>query len=45
MKSFFLGPPCRIRTCDPQNRNLILYPAELRADTVINADNYSIFLP
>ncbi len=28
----FVGPPCRIRTCDPQNRNLILYPAELRAE-------------
>lgn len=29
------GPPCRIRTCDPQNRNLILYPAELRAENIL----------
>ena len=40
LRSFF-GPLCRIRTCDPQNRNLILYPAELRAvTTIINAHNY-----
>ena len=25
------GLPCRIRTCDPQLRRLLLYPAELRA--------------
>ena len=25
------GAPGRIRTCDPQIRNLVLYPAELRA--------------
>ena len=25
------GPPCETRTHDPQNRNLILYPTELRA--------------
>ncbi len=30
-KETFSGPPCRIRTCGPQNRNLILYPTELRA--------------
>ena len=24
------GDPDRIRTCDPQIRNLMLYPAELR---------------
>ena len=27
------GLPCRIRTYDPQLRRLLLYPAELRADT------------
>lgn len=27
------GDPGRIRTCDPQIRNLVLYPAELRAHT------------
>lgn len=27
---FMLGDPDRIRTCDPQIRNLLLYPAELR---------------
>ncbi len=26
----WFGTPDKIRTCDPQNRNLILYPAELR---------------
>ena len=26
----FDGDPDRIRTCDPQIRNLMLYPAELR---------------
>ena len=26
-----IGLPCRIRTCDPQLRRLLLYPAELRA--------------
>ena len=26
----FVGDPDRIRTCDPQIRNLMLYPAELR---------------
>ena len=26
----FIGVPDRIRTCDPQIRNLVLYPAELR---------------
>ena len=26
-----IGAPGRIRTCDPQIRNLVLYPAELRA--------------
>ena len=26
-----LGAPGRTRTCDPQIRNLVLYPAELRA--------------
>ena len=26
----FIGDPGRIRTCDPQIRNLMLYPAELR---------------
>ncbi len=25
-----IGDPDRIRTCDPQIRNLMLYPAELR---------------
>jgi uncharacterized iron-regulated protein len=25
-----IGVPCRIRTCDPQLRRLLLYPAELR---------------
>ena len=25
------GAPGRIRTCDPQIRNLVLYPTELRA--------------
>ena len=25
------GAPGRIRTCDPKIRNLVLYPAELRA--------------
>ena len=25
------GAPDRIRTCDPQIRNLVLYPTELRA--------------
>ena len=25
-----IGDPGRIRTCDPQIRNLVLYPAELR---------------
>ena len=25
-----IGDPGRIRTCDPQIRNLMLYPAELR---------------
>jgi hypothetical protein len=25
-----VGDPDRIRTCDPQIRNLLLYPAELR---------------
>ena len=25
------GAPGRIRTCDPEIRNLVLYPAELRA--------------
>ena len=28
---FFLGAPERIRTPGTQNRNLVLYPAELRA--------------
>ena len=27
----FSGPPCETRTHGPQNRNLILYPTELRA--------------
>jgi hypothetical protein len=27
----FTGAPDRIRTCDPQIRNLVLYPSELRA--------------
>lgn len=27
-----IGPPYRNRTCNRQNRNLILYPIELRAD-------------
>lgn len=31
--SYKYGTPDKIRTCDPQNRNLILYPAELRART------------
>jgi hypothetical protein len=26
----FIGGPDRIRTCDPQFRKLMLYPAELR---------------
>ena len=26
-----IGAPDRIRTCDPQIRNLVLYPSELRA--------------
>ena len=26
----FIGDPGRTRTCDPQIRNLVLYPAELR---------------
>jgi hypothetical protein len=25
-----IGDPDRIRTCDPQIRNLVLYPTELR---------------
>lgn len=28
--SDFIGGPDRIRTCDPQFRKLMLYPAELR---------------
>ena len=28
----FFGPPWGSRTLDPQNRNLILYPTELKAD-------------
>lgn len=27
---FRVGVPGRIRTCDPEIRNLVLYPAELR---------------
>ena len=30
---FFNGAPGRTRTSDPQIRNLVLYPAELRALT------------
>ena len=33
----FSGDPDRIRTCDPQIRNLLLYPAELRDLFVSNA--------
>ena len=29
------GLPDRTRTCDPQLRRLVLYPAELRADPVL----------
>ncbi len=29
-ENFRFGDPGRIRTCDPQIRNLMLYPAELR---------------
>ena len=29
--SLVAGAPDRIRTCDPQIRNLVLYPTELRA--------------
>lgn len=29
---FFFGPPCGGRTRNRQNRNLILYPIELKAD-------------
>ena len=29
MRRLFLGDPNRIRTCDPQLRRLLLYPAEL----------------
>ena len=31
MGPFVFGAPDRIRTCDPQIRNLVLYPTELRA--------------
>jgi hypothetical protein len=24
------GDPCRVRTCNPQIRSLVLYPVELR---------------
>ena len=34
-----LGDPDRIRTCDPQIRNLVLYPAELPGhDGAVEAD-------
>jgi hypothetical protein len=29
-----VGDPGRIRTCNPQSRNLMLYPVELRDRTV-----------
>lgn len=32
MRMDFFGPPYRTRTCNRQNRNLILYPIEPRAD-------------
>ena len=31
MGPLVFGAPDRIRTCDPQIRNLVLYPSELRA--------------
>jgi hypothetical protein len=32
---WIFGAPDRIRTCDPQIRNLVLYPAELRAQPLL----------
>ena len=36
------GAPDRIRTCDPQIRNLVLYPTELRAQAWIMLLTFSI---
>ena len=38
-----IGDPDRIRTCDPEIRNLVLYPTELR-DHFAPHMNYIIFL-
>jgi hypothetical protein len=35
------GAPDRIRTCDPQIRNLVLYPTELRAHSVGDSSKVS----
>ena len=39
----FAGAPDRIRTCDPQIRNLVLYPTELRALTQMQAHYVGAF--
>lgn len=42
MRMDFFGPPYRTRTCNRQNRNLILYPIEPRAD--MNTADAVLFL-
>ena len=36
------GAPCRIRTCDPRFRKPMLYPAELRAQNILNIYNTNL---
>ena len=37
---FKTGDPGRIRTCDPQIRNLVLYPTELRDRFILSLINH-----
>ena len=39
------GDPGRIRTCNPQSRNLMLYPVELRDRTVCGGATAFVTLP